>query len=146
MGECTPRRRWAERDAAEKQKAAEAEARRWKDPLTPLERWFTRLPNLELGELGEQCSCGSGKPVLYWTQDDGSGCEDCCGAFGQYIPEAVMYHVMDKFGIPADVRKRVYAQVEEQRTSRAARSSLSFAAQRSGAGTASQLVQPFLTR
>ncbi len=113
---CTPRRRVAEREAAERaaaeKKAAEAEARRWKDPFTPLERWFTRLPNTELEE---RCHCGSGKPVVFWSPEDGSGCEDCRGSLFMYIPEAVMYNIMEKFGITGELRARIYAQIGQSR-------------------------------
>jgi hypothetical protein len=115
MSDCTPRRRYAEREAAEQAKAAAVEAARWKDPFTPLERWFSRLPNTFLEE---KCHCGSGKPLLYWSPEDGDGCKDCAGSLHVYIPEAVMYNVMDKFGITGDVRAQVYAQIEKSREER----------------------------
>lgn len=112
MAGCTPRRRYAERDAAARAEREAAETARWKDPYTLLERWFARLPNLDLAE---ECHCGSGKPVLYWSPGDGTGCEDCRGLIFSYIPDAVMYNVMEKFGITGELRARIYEQIEKSR-------------------------------
>lgn len=67
----------------------------WVDPMTPLERWFFNLPN---ASIREKCLCGSGKPVLYWSPDDGDGCEDCEGSMFVYIPVATMWNIVHKFG------------------------------------------------
>lgn len=114
MAACTPRRRYADRDAAAREAAQAAEAARWKDPYTELERWFARLPNLALEE---ECDCGSGKPVLYWSREDGTGCGECAGPLHGflYIPSAVMYNVMEKFGITGELRARIYEQIEQSR-------------------------------
>lgn len=112
MNDCTPRARYTQREAAKRAQAAEVEAARWKDPFTPLERWFSQLPSKWLEE---RCHCGSGKPLLYWSPEDGDGCEDCSGSLFVYIPEAVMYNVMDKFGITGDARAAIYAQIEKSR-------------------------------
>lgn len=112
MTACTPRRRYAERETAEQAAEAAKEAARWKDPYTPLERWFARLPNLALEE---KCHCGSEKPVLFWSPEDGTGCDDCRASLFLYIPDAVMYNVMEKFGITGELRARIYEQIEKSR-------------------------------
>lgn len=107
---CTPRRRYTEREEA--RQAAEARVPAWKDPFTPLERWFSRLP---CNELRAECHCGSGRPVLYWSPEDGTGCEDCRGSLFIYIPEAVVFNIAEKFGITGELRARIYAEVEQGR-------------------------------
>lgn len=87
------------------------DAGKWKDPLTSLERWFTRLPNTEIEN---ECHCRSGKPVVYWSPEDGTGCEDCSGSFFVYIPHAVMYNIMDKFGFPQELQRAIYDQVNPE--------------------------------
>jgi len=83
----------------------------YEDPMTPMERWMSRLPNTEMEE---HCHCGSGKPVIYWSPDDGTCCEACRFSFAVYIPHAVMYNIMSKFGIPEELQEEIYRQVNEE--------------------------------
>ncbi len=84
------------------------ETKRWVDPLTKTERWFSRLP---CRYIKSECYCGSGKPELYWSPEDGTGCEDCKSSFHSYIPTATMFNIMDKFDFPLELRTKIYALV-----------------------------------
>jgi len=79
------------------------------DPFSEMERWFYNLPCRYLSNI---CHCGSGKPVLYWSPDDGTGCEDCRGSLFVYIPAATMYNIMNKFNFPPELQKAVYDQLD----------------------------------
>lgn len=90
-----------------------AGAVRRKDPYTPLERWFARLPNMSMHT---KCHCGSGKPLVYWSPEEGDGCADCSreNMFLIYIPHAVMWNIMEKFGITdPETRERIFAMVSD---------------------------------
>jgi hypothetical protein len=80
------------------------DAERWADPLSPLERWFTRLPNTEMEDAS--CQCGSGLPVVYWSPEDGTACRKCRASCHIYIPEAVMWNFLEKFGIEVSPEDR----------------------------------------
>lgn len=75
------------------------------DPLNEMERWFFNLPSKYLER---NCHCGSGKPVLYWSPDDGTGCNECAGYLFAYIPSAVVYNIVEKFGLPDEIAKLMY--------------------------------------
>ena len=77
----------------------------WTDPFNPIERWFSHLPNMSLRE---DCHCGSLLPVIYWSPEEGTGCDKCRNSFQIYSPQAVMYNIMDKFNIPRDLAEKIY--------------------------------------
>jgi len=80
----------------------------------PLERWFLRLPNRSMED---KCGCGSGKPVVYWSPEDGSSCEDCRHSLSVYIPAAVMWNILDHFQVqlPDEERARLAAVTDDPR-------------------------------
>lgn len=69
----------------------------WADPFTPLERWFSNLPNMGMER---NCHCGSDLPVVYWSREEGTACRACRSSFHLYIPSAVIWNIMDKFSFP----------------------------------------------
>jgi hypothetical protein len=79
---------------------------------TDLERWFSRLPNIEMSDT---CHCGSGYPVVYWSPDDGTCCRECKFSLAVYIPYAVMYNILYKFNIELspEERKELYAMLDD---------------------------------
>lgn len=80
--------------------------------MTPLERWFSRLPNMAMET---ECHCGSGKPVIYWSPEESSACEDCKHCYSIYIPDAVMYNIGEKFGFPEELKRQIRERIEEER-------------------------------
>lgn len=84
----------------------------WINPMTELEDWFCHLPN---NGFGYNCDCGSGKPYIYWSREESWACQDCEHFYSVYMPSAVMWNIANKFGIPPEIMKPIYDQIEAQR-------------------------------
>ena len=80
---------------------------KWVDPFTPLQRWFFRLP---CNSLARECHCGSGKPTIYWSPEDGTGCVDCAKdtfLLGDAC-SATIWNFMEKFDLSREVRDEIW--------------------------------------
>lgn len=80
------------------------------DPLSPIERWFSRLPSRYLEN---ECHCGSGKPVLYWHREEGTGCEDCYDpGYMTEIVRATIWNFCHKFDLSKEVQDEIWRKYE----------------------------------
>jgi hypothetical protein len=84
----------------------------YKDPFSPIERWFSLLP---CRWLERECHCGSGKPILYWNREEGSGCDDCTGFFHISIVEATVWNFCEKFQLSPEVEKEISDKLKKMR-------------------------------
>lgn len=85
---------------------------RWVDPHTEMERWFSYLPNRDMED---NCHCGSGLAVTYWSPEDGTACRQCKAYLHIYIPSAVIWNVLEHFDIPMtpEDRGKLFAALED---------------------------------